>query len=51
MHKGRIKGNDENKNEGVKGKSIKEGEIKIPKCSRESHVETVNEEMKEPSSE
>ena len=35
----------------MKGKSIEEEEIKIPKCSRKSHVETENEEMKEISNE
>ena len=34
-----------------KGKKSEEEEIKIPKCNRKSHVETVNEETKETSSE
>ena len=51
MRKGRIKSNDDNKNEEAKGESSEQEEIKVPKCSRKSHVETVNEEMKEISSE
>ena len=35
----------------MKGKISEEEEIKIPKCNRKSHVETVNEETKEVSSE
>ena len=35
----------------MKGKSSEEEEIKIPKCNRKIHVETVNEETKESSSE
>ena len=35
----------------MKGNSSEEEEIKIPKCSRKSHIETVNKEMKEISSE
>ena len=35
----------------MKGKISEEEEIKIPKCSKKSHVETVNEETKEISSE
>ena len=35
----------------MKESSSKYEEIKIPKCSRKSHVETVNEEMKESSRE
>ena len=40
----RVGGNNvDNTNEEVKGKHIEEEEIKIPKCSRKSHVETVND--------
>ena len=35
----------------MKGKTSEEEEIKIPKCSRKSHVDTVNRERKEISSE
>ena len=35
----------------MKVKSSEEEEFKIPKCSRNVHVETVNEETKESSSE
>ena len=35
----------------MEGKISEEEEIKITKCSRKSHVETENEEMKEISSE
>ena len=35
----------------MKGKSSEDEEIKITKCNRNSHVETVNEETKESSSE
>ena len=42
MSKGRKKSNVENKSKEVKGKISKEEEIKRPKCSRESHVATVN---------
>ena len=35
----------------MKGGNSEEEEIKIPKCSIKSHVETINEEMKESSSE
>ena len=51
MRKGMRKFNFENKNKEVKGKSSEEEEIKILKCSIKGHVETVNEEMKEISSE
>ena len=43
MCKGIIKINAENRNKEAKGKISEEEEIKIPKCSRKSHVETVNE--------
>ena len=46
MCKGRRNSNVENTNEEVKGKSSEEEEIKIPKCNRKIHVETVNEAMK-----
>ena len=42
MRKGRRKINVVNTNEEVKGKISEEEEIKIPKCSRKSHVETIN---------
>ena len=35
----------------MKGKNSKEEEIKRPKCNINSHVQTVNEETKESSSE
>ena len=35
----------------MKGKSSEEEEIRIPKCNRKSHIETLNEETKESSSE
>ena len=35
----------------MKGENSEEEEIKIPKCSIKSHVETINEEMKGSSSE
>ena len=35
----------------MKGKSSEEEHIKIPKCNRKIHVETINEETKESSSE
>ena len=35
----------------MKGKIGEEEEIKIPKCNRKVHVETVNDETKESSSE
>ena len=35
----------------MKGKSSKEKEIKIPKYRRKNHVENVNKEIKESSSE
>ena len=43
MRKGRRKSNVDNTNEEVKGKISEEEEIKIPKCSRKIHVETVDE--------
>ena len=43
MREGGKKINVENTNKEVKGKSSEEEEIKIHKCSRKSHVETVNE--------
>ena len=51
MRKVRGKSNVENTNEEMKGKISEEEEIKIPKFSRKIHVETVNEETKESSSE
>ena len=46
MRKCRRKINVGNKNEEVKVKRSEEEEIKIPKCNRKSHVETLNEEKK-----
>ena len=43
MRKGRRKRNVENKNEEGKGKNSEEEKFKRTKCSRKSHVETVNE--------
>ena len=43
MRTARIKKNVENKNQDAKGKKCVEEEIKIFKCSRKSHFETVNE--------
>ena len=43
MLKGRRQSNVLNTNEEVKGKSSEEEVIKMPKCSRKNHVETVNE--------
>ena len=40
--KGRRQSNVLNTNEEVKGKSSEEKVIKMPKCSRKNHVETVN---------
>ena len=51
MRKGRRNINVVNTNEEVKGNISEEEEIKIPKCSRKSHVENVNEETKEGNSE
>ena len=42
MRKGRRKINVENTSKKVKGNISKDKEIKIPNCSRKSHVETVN---------
>ena len=42
IHKDKRKSNFDNKTEEVKGKSSEEEEIKILKCSRKSHVKTVN---------
>ena len=49
MRKGRRKNNVDNKNKEVKGKVSEEEEIKIPKCIRKSHVETVNDKRRESS--
>ena len=46
MRKDRIKRDVENTNKEVKGQSIEEEDITIPKCIRKSHVENVNEETK-----
>ena len=43
MRKGRRQSNVLNTNEEVKEKSSEEEVIKMPKCSRKNHVETVNE--------
>ena len=43
MLKGRRQSNVLNTNEEVKGKSSEEEVIKMHKCSRKNHVETVNE--------
>ena len=45
MRKVRRKSNVDNTNEETQGKSSEEEEVKIPKCNRKSHVETVNEEI------
>ena len=43
--------NTENTKEEVKGKNSEEENIKIPKCIRKNHVETVYKKIKESSSE
>ena len=49
MRKVIIKGNVDNTNEEVKGKSSEEEEIKIPKCSRKFTLGMYIEEIKESS--